>query len=102
LSITPDAVELTIEIAETYTRTIPLVRIDYPQNRGVSIIPQYVTVKVEGTQNVIQNLTQRMIRATVDIPEAFEYDFANIVVDVPDNMRLVEYTPQRVQLIPNE
>ncbi len=102
LGIKPDVVSITLESLSIITRTIPLINIDYPQEKLSMIIPQAVTVKIEGPADRIQRIRPQMISAYISIPEDYEYDFANIQFRLPDDIKLVEFTPERVQIFHHE
>ena len=102
LGIRPDMVRVILESPEILTRTLPLIRINYPPERIAMIIPQTVTVKVEGFAEDVQRLRPAMISANITIPDGYEPDFAQIEIRLPDNMTLIEHTPQRVQVFYHE
>lgn len=99
LGIRPDAVKVIMEAPVITTRTIPLIRIEFPADFNIRILPQYVTVKIEGVAARVQNIRPNMIRAYIQITPGYEYDFAPIRFEIPDDIELLEYTPQRVQII---
>jgi YbbR domain-containing protein len=102
LGIKPDIVSINLESLSVITRTIPLINIEYPQDKLSLIIPQTVTVKLEGPADRIQRIRPQMITAYINIPEGYEYDFANIQFRLPEDVKLVEFTPVRVQIFHHE
>jgi hypothetical protein len=98
LGIKPDLVTINLESPEIITRTIPLIRIDYPAGRISMIIPNSVTIKVEGLAERVQNLRPQTISAYIAVPDEFEYDYAPILFRLPEGVKIIEYTPQRVQI----
>ena len=102
LSIKPDAVSITLESPLTAIRTIPLITIQYPKDKLSMIIPQSVTIIIEGEVDRIQTIRPQMIIAQITIPEDVTDNFAPINLTLPDWLRLVDYTPQKVQIFRNE
>lgn len=99
LGIKPDIVTVVLESPSIINRTIPLIPIQYPSEKISLIIPQTVTVKVEGLAERVQSLRPQMISAYVSVPDGFEYDFAPISFRLPEGVTLIDHTPQRVQII---
>jgi len=99
IGIKPDAVSIVLETSTYITKTIPLIQIEFPPQENYQIIPQYVTVKIEGIDDFVYNIGADMIRAYVNIPSDYEYDFADISFQLPEGIHLVEYTPRRVHII---
>ena len=102
LGMKPNVVGITLEVPSSITKTITMISIDYPQNEKVKIVPEYVTVLIEGLPDRIQNITASDVKAFVSIPDNLEDDFTPIIFKFPSGVSLVECTPQRVQLIRNE
>lgn len=102
LGIKPDIVTITLESPAIISRTIPMINIEFPAERVTMIIPQSVTVKIEGLAERLQRLRPREITAYIIVPEEYEYDFAPININIPDDIKLIEYTPERVQIFRHE
>lgn len=99
-SIEPQRVETVLEAPVITSRTIPLIRIEFPEDRGVIIIPQYVTIQIEGTAGIVNSIRPGMIKAYVEQPEQYVNNFAPISFNIPEDVEIIKHTPRRVQVIP--
>ncbi len=102
LGIKPDVVQIILEHQSYSSKTIPMINIEYPQHLGIIIIPQYATIKIEGSSENIAQIKPDMVRAYIEIEPDHNNDFAVTKFYVPDNVKLVDYTPRRVQVIRKE
>jgi YbbR domain-containing protein len=98
-SIKPDVIDVILESHGIVTRTIPLIPIDFPKDKFTSIIPPTVTVKVEGLSGTIQRFDTSTIKAKIILPDEPGNELAQISITTPEGIKVVEYTPKRVQLI---
>ncbi len=95
-----ETVEIILEAPVVTIRTIPLIRINYPDDRGIIIIPQYVTVQIEGVADIVHSVRPNMINAYIENPEVYVNSFAPITFDIPETIKITKHTPRRVQVIP--
>ncbi len=102
VSMKPDVVDIILEVPSSITKMISMISIEYPQNENIKIVPDYVTAVIEGLPERLQNVTASDIKAFISIPDNYEYDFIPIIFQLPNGVSLVEYTPQRVQLLKDE
>ncbi|MBW6516241.1 MAG: YbbR-like domain-containing protein [Candidatus Cloacimonetes bacterium] len=102
VGIKPDIVTIVLESPSVIMRTIPLITIQYPKERLSMIIPQSVTIIIEGEAERLQTIRPQMITASINVPEDEAEDFASIKFLLPEDIRLVDYTPQKVQIFRHE
>ena len=78
-----------------------LIPIQFPENQKLSIIPQKVSVMVKGPQKIIEKLKDSSIIANLNMQKIKE-GFTSITFDVPSGVEIIEYTPQKIQVIQNQ
>ena len=83
------------------SKTISLIPIRYSLKENISIIPQKVSVMVQGPENIVRKLNSRNIVATIRT-EKLKNDFATVDFKLPGGVKLLEYTPQKIQIIRNK
>lgn len=95
------SIDFNITQLKTTTKTISLIPIQFPSNMNITIIPQKVTVMVRGPENILNNLTSKSIKAKLEIAKP-KKGFYNIKFSEPAGVNIVDYTPQKVQVMINE
>lgn len=107
--VTPDPkihlVQSKIEFEVTNTkiiqRTISLIPIKYPESENITIIPQKVSVMVNGPKELVEQLNSSSIVANLNI-SILQKEFANVTFEAPSGIKIIEYTPQKIQVIYND
>ena len=96
-----ERVEFEIANTKIIQRTISLIPIKYSETENITIIPQKVSVMVSGPKEIIEQLDINSIVANLNT-SILKKDFANVSFEVPSGVKIVEYTPQRIQVIQND
>ncbi|MFC1887742.1 hypothetical protein ACFLYK_02935 [Candidatus Cloacimonadota bacterium] len=100
-------ITLEVTVAKQIDKIISLIAIDYPLDLGVSIIPQKISVMIMGPQEIIENIDRSSIdafitRNKIKNLKPGESIFVPVEFTVPAGVKLVEYTPQQIQVIKND
>ncbi len=87
-------------------KTLSLITINYPVDYDITIIPQKVSIMVRGPQNIIDKLDKTDIEAYLDDNELNKIKSGREVqlgvkFNLPSGIKLLEYTPSRIQVIRN-
>jgi len=95
--------EMEFEITNTkiIRKTISLIPIKYSETENITIIPQKVSVMVSGPKEIVEQLTKSKIIAKLNT-SILQRDFASVSFEVPSGVKIIEYTPQRIQVIQND
>lgn len=109
LLVTPDPKvvllkdRVVFEVSQTkiINRTISLIPIRFPEMENISIIPQKVSVMIRGPKEIVEKLDNKTIIANLNISK-IRKNFTEVYFEVPTGVRIVEYTPQKIQVIRNE
>ncbi len=96
-----DKIILKISTKKQITKLMSLIPIQFPENQKLSIIPQKVSVMVKGPQKIIEKLKDSSIIANLNMQKIKE-GFTSITFDVPSGVEIIEYTPQKIQVIQNQ
>ncbi len=96
-----ERVEFEITNTKIIQRTISLIPIKYSETENITIIPQKVSVMVSGPKEIIEQLDISSIIANLNT-SLLKKDFANVSFEVPSGVKIIEYTPQRIQVIQND
>ena len=94
-------VEFEITNTKTIRRTISLIPIKYPETENITIIPQKVSVMVDGPKEIVEQLDENKIIANLNT-SILNRDFATVSFKVPSGVKIIEYTPQKIQVIQND
>ncbi len=96
--------QLNLEILQTRitTKTISLIPIYYPHNLEISIIPQKVTVMLNGPEELLQSINKNSITALLDVSNIDRIEYTGIIFELPTGIRIQEYTPNKIQVIKND
>ena len=101
IELIQEKIEFEITNTKIIQRTISLIPIKYPETENITIIPQKVSVMVSGPKEIIEQLDINSIIANLNI-SILKKDFANVSFEVPSGVKIIEYTPQRIQVIQND
>ncbi len=96
-----ERVEFEIANTKIIQRTISLIPIKYSETENITIIPQKVSVMVSGPKEIIEQLDISSIVANLNT-SILKKDFASVSFEVPSGVKIIEYTPQRIQVIQND
>ena len=96
-----ERVEFEIANTKIIQRTISLIPIKYSETENITIIPQKVSVMVSGPKEIIEQLDINSIIANLNT-SILKKDFATVSFEVPFGVKIIEYTPQRIQVIQND
>ena len=91
--------EILIEFTEEnmVTKTISGIEIDHPENE-YSILPKTISVIIEGNKKIIETVGKDNISAKIDTT-TINNGTAEIRPRIPQNVKLIEFTPEYVQII---
>jgi len=100
-------ITLEVTVTKQIERTISLIPIHYPLDMGITIIPQKISIMILGPQDIINKVEKRSIHAfineeTLKKLKSGESIFAPVEFTVPTGVKLVEYTPQQIQISKND
>jgi hypothetical protein len=109
LLITPDSKaellkdRIVFEVTQTkiINRTISLIPIKFPETKNISIIPQKVSVMVRGPKELVEKLDNTSIIASLNLSKVRK-GFTEVKFEVPAGIRIIEYTPKKIQVIENK
>ena len=109
LLITPDPKaellkdRIVFEVTQTkiINRTISLIPIKFPETENISIIPQKVSIMVRGPQEIVEKLDNNSIIANINLAKVRK-GFTEVKFEVPAGIRIIEYTPKKIQVIENK
>lgn len=101
IKLIQEKIEFEITNTKIIKRTITLIPIKYSETENISIIPQKVTVMVSGPKEIVEKLKVSSITANLNT-SILKKDFANVSFEVPSGVKIIEYTPQRIQVIQND
>ncbi|MBM4404009.1 MAG: YbbR-like domain-containing protein [Candidatus Cloacimonetes bacterium] len=86
---------ITIEMLDEDIQQRIFANIPLRLDSGRQVTPNRVSIKIEGVKEVIQTLNATDFRARV-LPEADQSGYHEVVVEIPDKVRLIDVTPARV------
>jgi len=96
-----DSIEFEITNTKIVHKTISLIPIKYPETENITIIPQKVSVMVSGPKEIMEKLNTNSIIANLNL-SVLKKGFASVSFKVPFGVKIIEYTPQRIQVIQND
>ena len=96
-----DRIILEVTQTKTINRTISLIPIRFPEEKNITIIPQKVSVMVRGPEEIVGKLNNKSIIAHLNISNVGK-DYAEVTFEVPAGVKIIEYTPKKIQVIKNE
>ena len=101
IELLKDEMEFEVTNTKIIRRTISLIPIRYSENENITIIPQKVSVMVSGPKEIVQKLDGNTIIANLNT-SILKRDFASVSFKVPTGVKIIEYTPHRIQVIQND
>jgi len=101
IQLLQNKIEFQVTNTKIIQRTISLIPIKYPESENITIIPQKVSVMVNGPKELVEQLNTSSIIANLDI-SLLQKDFANVTFEAPSGINIIEYTPQKIQVIYND
>ncbi len=107
IQIMKESILLDVAQTKIINRTISLIPIEYPLNKNITIIPQKVSVLITGPKEIVDKMNQNSIRAyfnSKDLDKLPLNKSRSIAVEFsfPAGIKLIEYTPERIQILRNE
>ncbi len=99
MNLEKDHISLEITQSKMVTKTISLIPVRYPLNKNISIIPQKVSAMVRGPEDILEKLTNKNVSASIEEGKIDKNDFVRVKFSLPAGVKLVEYTPQKIQVI---
>ena len=108
--VSPDAtielpqkvITLNILQSEIINKTISLIPVEFPLNSKITIIPQKVSVMIRGPEEILEKLTNQSIRATIKQEDIQRSEFVDVYFEIPSGVKLIDHTPQQIQIIRND
>ena len=101
IELLQNEMEFDVENTKIIRRTISLIPIKYSETENITIIPQKVSVMVSGPKEIVEQLDNNTIVANLNT-SILNRDFASVSFKVPTGVKIIEYTPQRIQVIQND
>jgi len=96
-----EKIDFEITNAKIIQKTISLIPIKYSENQNITIIPQKVSVMISGPKEIVEKLNSNSIKAKLST-SILRKDFASVTFEVPTGVKIIEYTPQKIQVIHND
>jgi len=81
---------------ELFKKTISLIPIECPENTDFAISPDKITIIIEARDEILDSITSKDIIVKL---ENNDEDFAGLKISVPAGVKIIEYTPEKVQII---
>lgn len=78
-------------------KTIPLINVSYNGEQHIDFSPQRVTVKIEGAQLQVNNISKKDITAMLILPENQISGDAQLIFELPEGIKLLQYTPEKIR-----
>ena len=101
IELLQDEMEFEITNTKIIRKTISLIPIKYSETENITIIPQKVSVMVSGPKEIVEQLDKNSIIANLNT-SILSKNFANVSFEVPSGVKIIEYTPQKIQVIQND
>lgn len=101
IELVRNKIEFEVTNTKIIQRTISLIPIKYPETENITIIPQKLSVMVNGPKEIVEQLNTNSIVANLNT-SIIKKGFADITFEVPSGIKIMEYTPQKIQVIQNE
>ncbi len=101
IELLQEKIEFEITNTKIIQRTISLIPIKFPETENITIIPQKVSVMVSGPKEIVEQLNTNSIIANLNTT-ILKKDFASVTFEVPAGVKIIEYTPQKIQVIQND
>jgi len=95
IMVTPQSIELRLITKTLASKTVTFIPIAY-NSQKYSIFPERVSVKIEGTIEALNSIYPEDIIASIHDIEYKDLASATIELHVPENVRILDYTPSNV------
>jgi len=95
IMVTPQSIELRLVSKTLSSKTLTMIPIAY-NNLKYTIFPDRVSVKVEGTIETLNSITNADISASINDLEYRDLTTAKINLSVPQNVKVLDFTPTTV------
>ncbi len=93
-----DKVKIDISTAQYITVTIPLIPIFNSRSSEFTIMPQKVSTLVRGRKDMLNDLNAEDLNPYVNLDRAESGDEVKIEFNPPDDVKILEFTPPKVQV----
>lgn len=97
-----NAISLTVVTSKQVNRTFSLIPVVYPHDLNISIIPQKVSAMVRGPEEVVDEMTVNSLKARLNTSQMWISNSGTVDFDLPAGVKLIEYTPKKIQIQKNE
>ena len=101
IQLLKDIVVLEITQTKIVNKTISLIPIKFPESENITIIPQKVSVMVRGPEELVEKLDINTITANLELGK-IRKNFTDVSFELPSGIKIVEFTPKKIQVIRNE
>lgn len=93
--------QITLDVKQTkiITKTISLIPIDFPFDIQANIIPQKVSAMIRGPEEILDSLNNRNVTAKLKQEEVLKNKYVDVYFELPTGVKLLDYTPQSIQVI---
>jgi len=101
IQLLKDMVVLEVTQTKIINKTISLIPIKFPESENITIIPQKISVMVRGPEELVEKLDNSTIIANLELGK-IRKNFTGVVFELPSGVKIVEFTPKKIQVIRNE
>ena len=101
IQLLKDTIVLEITQTKIANKTISLIPIKFPDSENITIIPQKVSVMVRGPEELVEKLDINTITANLELGK-IRKNFTDVSFELPSGIKIVEFTPKKIQVIRNE
>ncbi len=101
IQLLKDTIVLEITQTKIVNKTISLIPIKFPDSENITIIPQKVSVMVRGPEELVEKLDINTITANLELGK-IRKNFTDVSFELPSGIKIVEFTPKKIQVIRNE
>jgi YbbR-like protein len=101
IQLLKDVIVLEVTQTKIVNKTISLIPIKFPESENITIIPQKVSVMVRGPEELVEKLDNSTIIANLELGK-IRKNFTDVSFELPSGIKIVEFTPKKIQVIRNE
>ncbi|HPT73255.1 MAG TPA: hypothetical protein PLE74_13350, partial [Candidatus Cloacimonadota bacterium] len=101
INLVQHSVKLHTVKTEYITKTFSMIPIS-TANKQITIMPSWVSVKVQGSKSMLDGLSVNDFQASADASQAQINQYVSVNVSVSKPVRIIEFTPQKVRVQKNE
>lgn len=101
VTITPQQIKILDYKKSFREKTFTYIPINYNSDK-FAIFPQKISVIVRVKAEDINKISDNDIKATVDMSTLDNNKEAKLIIQVPENVKVLDYTPQKVQVMKHE